>query len=375
MKIAILTLNTHNNYGNRLQNYALQEVLRKYADVVDTIWYEEDTYILNRKIWNNKLALKYILNWKDSKEYIRKYYIYECIREYNIKKFSDRYLSIKYDFKIKDKLDKEYDYFIIGSDQVWNSSIWRLSKNPGDRFLEFANKEKRISYAASFGIDKISEKDKDIYIKGLQGMKYISVREKTGANLVKKLIGKMPSVNIDPAMLLSRKDWEKIAKKPDWYKGENYILTYFLWGNNNYKNLNNIIRNLVEKKGWKVYNLLDKNVLDVYSSRVEEFIYLIKNAKLVCADSFHATVFSIIFNTPFFVLTHKGSEKVSSRLEDLLELFNFKDRFLNQEKDELLSINNIFNMSFSNVEEIIEKEKLKSIDFLECALNIKNEKE
>ena len=94
MKIAILTLNTHNNYGNRLQNYALQEVLRKYADVVDTIWYEEDTYILNRKIWNNKLALKYILNWKDSKEYIRKYYIYECIREYNIKKFSDRYLSI-----------------------------------------------------------------------------------------------------------------------------------------------------------------------------------------------------------------------------------------------------------------------------------------
>ena len=238
MKIGILTLNTHNNYGNRLQNYALKKVLLKYADVVDTIWFEKNNCLLSKKIWNAKNIIKYILNWKDIRSYLNKYYISDCIREYNIKTFSDEYIPIKYDFCIKKSLNEEYDYFIIGSDQVWNPNLWGYSNNEKDFFLNFADSNKRIAYAASFGIEKVPSNKEDLFKNGLNNMKAISVREQEGAKIVKELINKDVPVVIDPTMLLTQDEWHNMAKKPNWYNGEKYILTYFLGKSFKYKNLN-----------------------------------------------------------------------------------------------------------------------------------------
>ena len=201
MKIAILTLNTHNNYGNRLQNYALRKILLNYADIVDTIWFEKNNYLPEQKIWCAKNIIKYILNWKDAKKYLNKYYIADCIRQYNIKTFSDKYIPIRYDFCIKKNLNKEYDYFIIGSDQVWNPNLWGFSTNNSDFFLDFADKNKRIAYAASFGIKEIP-KDKERFFKtSLENMQMISVREKEGKKIVKDLINKDVSVVLDPTKI------------------------------------------------------------------------------------------------------------------------------------------------------------------------------
>ena len=165
MNLAIITLNDNNNYGNRLQNYALQIFLQKYKNNVDTIWYEEKiNFELNYKI-NLKAIIKFIINKNDYRKKIKKYYIVDKIRLYNIKKFSDKYINIKYIIKDLDRLDKEYDYFIVGSDQVWNPNFWsKKCDHANIRFLKFASKEKRIAYAASIAIPEIP-KDKEQFFK------------------------------------------------------------------------------------------------------------------------------------------------------------------------------------------------------------------
>lgn len=368
MRIGIITISEHNNYGNRLQNYALQRFLLNYADNVDTIWWCKDNYLLNKK-FSIKTAIKYLLNYKETRLYINNKYIKDCIREYNIKKFSDKYISIKYDYTINKDLSNKYDFFIVGSDQVWNTNFWMgwdsLVNTINAVFLKFLSKEKRVAYAASIAIPEIPKDKEKIFKDGLNEMKAISVREKTGADLVKNLTGREVPVVVDPTILLSKEEWQKIEMVPEWYNGEKYILTYFLG------NPSPIIKNIAKKNNWKIYNLMDKDNFDLYTSRVEEFVYLINHAQLVVTDSFHASVFSILMNTPFLVVNRqqKGMVDMTSRIDTLLELFGYQDRYIVNGKCDL-SDEEILYMDFSNVKSIQEREIERSTEYMKEALNI-----
>lgn len=368
MKVAIITINDNNNYGNRLQNYALQKYLfsKLKIEKVDTIWYDPQyTYISSINIFSWKTWIKYFINWKNQRTYLKKEYLKDNIRMYNISKFTKK-ISTRLDFKIKDNLSREYDYFITGSDQVWNPNFWSKRYNHASiRFLKFVPKEKRIAYAASIAIPEIP-KDKEKFFKdSLNEMKTISMREKAGAELVKKLTGRDVSVLVDPTILLSKEEWQKIELKPEWYSGEKYILTYFLG------NPSPVIEKIAKKNNWKIYNLMDKSNLDLYASRVEEFVYLIEHAELVATDSFHACVFSILMNTPFLVVNRKekGMADMTSRIDTLLELFGYQNRYIvNGECD--LSDDEILHMDFSNVKAIQEREIARSTAYMKKALNI-----
>lgn len=361
MKIAILTLNTHNNYGNRLQNYALQVFLSKFNCInqVNTIWFEDVSYLPDKpSCWKRKVLFKWIFN-KNKQKIYKKDYGLDCIRQYNIKKFSDKYISIKYVYRIPENLNDLYDYFVIGSDQVWAPT----PKFYKERFLSFASSEKRISYAASFGVDKLPENKKNLFKEYLSKMKSISVREKAGAKIVYELIKKDVPILVDPTMLLSKEEWRSISLKPEWYvKGSRYLLSYFL-GRANFR-----IKDIADKYNLKIINLMDKNILEFYTIRVEEFIYLIDNASLVCTDSFHGTVFSIIMKKPFLTFTRneKNIVDMMSRIDTLLELFNLKERMIIN--DEI--IKDIFNMNFDGVDDILEKEKIKALDYFYKAFNL-----
>lgn len=368
MKIGIITISEHNNYGNRLQNYALQRFLLNYVDNVDTIWWCKDNYLLNKKI-SIKMVVKYLLNYKGARSYIKNKYVKDCIREYNIKKFSDKYISIKYDYKINKDLSEIYNFFFVGSDQVWNPNFWAgwdsLVNTINAVFLKFVPKEKRIAYAASIAIPEIP-KDKEKFFKdSLNEMKAISMREKAGAELVKNLTGREVPVVVDPTILLSKEEWQKIEMVPEWYNGEKYILTYFLG------NPSPIIKNIAKKNNWKIYNLMDKNDFDLYTSRVEEFVYLIDHAQLVATDSFHACVFSILMNTPFLVVNRqqKGVADMTSRIDTLMELFGYQDRYIINSECKL-SEDEILYMDFSNVKVIQEREIRRSTEYIKKALNI-----
>ena len=357
MKKLIVTINDNNNYGNRLQNYALFRYLNiNFDNNTQSLWHKDVHLSKYTKLKN---SIKYILNWKD--------YRFYYARSNNIKKFTDKYLDIHYDDAPSSALNISYSNFIVGSDQVWNPLFWTdVEREYNTYFLRFAEEQKRVAYAASFGISELPEKYHKLFKEGLEGIPYISVREQAGAEIVKQLTGRDVPVLVDPTLLIEAEHWRTLEMQPKWYHGEKYILTYFLG------NVPPMLDKLAKEYNYKIFNLMDKNSFDLYVSRVEEFLYLIDHAELVCTDSFHACVFSILFNTPFLVVNRQqqGVADMTSRLDTLLGLFEMKDRYINFNAD-TLDKEKIFSVDYSHVKNIQQREQKRSYDFLKQAMNIK----
>lgn len=368
MRIGIITINDCDNYGNRLQNYALQRFLQQKFGEINTVWWSANSYLpITGSPYAFKNIIKYILNWKNQRGDVSKHYVKKGIREYNIKKFTDGHISIKYDYAIKDTLNSQYDYFIVGSDQVWNPFFWGNIDNYSKAyFLQFADNDKRIAYSASFGISELSRKHKKLFKKGLDGISHISVREEVGARIVKELTGRDVPVLVDPTLLLSQKEWQQISFAPEWYDGEKYILTYFLG------KVPMVLQKLANEYGYKIYNLMDKEDLNLYTSRVEEFLWLIEHAQLVCTDSFHACVFSIIFNIPFLVVNREqvGMVDMTSRLDTLMKLFGYQDRFVDFNTFDI-DFSKVMIMDFSKVVDVQDRERERSLSFFKQAMSIR----
>lgn len=367
MKIGIITLNGNRNYGNKLQNYALQKFLKGLSDKidVDTIWYTKDNYILNKKVMTLRNLRRFIFNRHNYRRYfLKNIYANDVVREYNIKKFNDKFISTIYDYEIKPDLNERYDYFIAGSDQIWNFNYLNLD----NEFLQFADKNKRIAYAASFGLNKVIDKYKNIVKEGVNNIKFVSVREYAGAKIIKELTGRDVPVVIDPTLLLPKSEWMKLMEKPVWFKDEKYLLMFFL--DEAPAPVKKLIVNIAEKYKLKIINLTDKENVDYYSSPPSEFLYLINNAEIVITDSFHASVFSILTKRPFVSCT-KGGEgmNIDSRINTLLAMFNLEDRKVS--KDNNYEIANPMEIEFPDVEAILDRERQRSKEFLCKALNIK----
>lgn len=315
-KVGILTINDDGNYGNRLQNYAVQEIFKKQDCIVETINNQENIVginVIKRKIKN---IIKKIINLKKFKRY-------NCFINFNKNiKYSKKFIDKD---KIVQDLKDKYDYFFTGSDQVWNPTFGRMSDID---FLTFAPKEKRNSISASFGISQIPDEMKDYYKERLSELNHISVREDRGKEIVEELTGRTDvEVLVDPTMLLTAEEWDKVAKKPERLKTDKYILNYFLGELSNERKKE--IDRIAKENGCEVINILDKNS-PFYQTGPSEFLYLEKNAFLICTDSFHSCVFAILYNRPFIAFTREDKEVcMNSRLETLLSKFRLEDRYYN----------------------------------------------
>ena len=147
----------------------------------------------------------------------------------NLKEFTCEYIAENKNGisigNIPDSLNKEYDFFVTGSDQVWNPNFG--FGNEID-FLEFADEYKRISFAASFGISVVPEEHSEKFKRRLNNMRKISVREDAGAEIVKKLTGRDAIVLPDPTLLIEKKRWEIIMSSHKYKPTSKYILTYLI---------------------------------------------------------------------------------------------------------------------------------------------------
>ena len=314
-KIGIITLTGYFNYGNILQNYALQTFLNKLSkeQIVTTIWFKNTNLKISKRVLLN---IKKTFNINGFGSFINKLiHFQKAVRDYNFKNFHNKYINFVYE-KTKTELNDKYDYFVVGSDQVWNP-YWL---NDLTEFLQFADRNKRISYAASFGVSEINSEKVELVRKGLEGIDFISVREQAGAKIVKDLTGKDAQVVIDPTLLLTDKDWEEIMECPAWYYDEKYILVYFLGVLPD--KIKSDIRILSEKYKLKIIDLMDKENIEYYTSSPGEFLYLIKNCSIMYTDSFHGTVFSILNRKPFVTCSKVSSMNMDSRIDTLLSMFN-----------------------------------------------------
>lgn len=351
-KVGIITINDNDNYGNRLQNYATQTFLSKLNFECITI--------RNKPLLNKKK--NYIL--RNIKSFIFKNKHNENrVREELFKKFNEKINFSKETFNwFNLKWLKDYDYFITGSDQVWNPNFGRLREVD---LLEFVESKKRVSFSASFGISILPEQYRKNLEKNLKDYKAISVREKVGKEIIEDVVGRTDvEVLVDPTMLLSAEEWDKVSKKPEQLKTERYILNYFLGELSEERKKE--IQRIANENNCEVINILDKNS-PFYETGPSEFLYLEKNAFLICTDSFHSSVFAILYNKPFIVFDREDShENMNSRLETLLSKFKLENRWYKGHiTDELLKVD------YTEAYKILDTERKKSEDFLKRALDLK----
>lgn len=342
--VGILTFTYGDNFGQRLQNLAMQEYLKKYFENVYTIRQTEKKIGLIRQA---KIFAKRILNGSYSAQERRKE---------NFKVFNNEYLNF-YDWPIdennlKSFPEEGFDYFVCGSDQIWSPYSDDVNST---FFLTFTAPSKRIALSPSLSADSIPEGKKAEFKSYLNGFEFISTREYTGSDLVFELTGNKAETLIDPTLMFDIEFWKKYEKKPRISASNKYALCYFLGEPGQMMD----IYNECNREGLSVVDILnDKSYISCGPS---EFIYLIHNADKVYTDSYHGTIFSIIFNKPFVLCKRKGAcIDMNSRFDTLF-------RKLNIELDKETDMSIYASIDQEHVNSRINKERKKfEAFFIKC---------
>ncbi len=364
MRIACLTFHNSSNYGSALQAYALQETVLSLGHgytIIDYSTPEKSKFdsLLGRN--KEMSSLGYAV-----KIFSLPYNLY---KKNKFSKFRKNHLNIsnKKSLTIDDleKLNDEFDYFICGSDQIWNAHMVRF--DPA-YFLSFVkNPNRKIAYAASFGISNPPENELSFYKKHLDSFNKISVRERTGAQIVFDATGKQSSVVLDPSLLLDKEKWAQIAENSRRVKHP-YILTYCFSPK---KNLQSFVHKLSKETGLPVIRI-STQMLDMILKKAYaipspiDFIRLFLDASYIVTNSFHGTAFSTNLNKNFFsVVEGNKSTRTNSRIFDFLDLVQLKERIIYKDQEGPLPLNPL---DFKNTNNILDEERRKSIEFLRSSI-------
>ena len=353
-KAGIITLYGLYNHGNRLQNLAIQKLL-------------EDNGIECETIVCRKSRIKEIV--RTGIHFVKsKTGTPESIRYMNFYNFTKKYTHLRFLYEktghIPFSISKEYNYFLVGSDQVWNPEIRQNERD--NFFLRFAKRDQRICISPSIAVNEIEPKYRREYIQGLNGFRYLSSREEVGAKIINDIVGRTAEVLVDPTMVLTKAEWHEYCsplKVPE----EKYVLQLFLEPLSKERKLK--IQKMADQLGATVLDITDpKSAGEYYSVAPDGFIQLIENAVLVCTDSFHAAAFSINLNTPFYVFKRESSlessNRMYSRLETILSKFKLMDR-----TEENYDIKGMMKCNFEQTNEILKVERKKFKEYLNRCLN------
>lgn len=367
---AILTLTGYFNYGNVIQRYAMQEFLRQnghnFVSYVDPYSAPKDMYSIGRKrrIKTPLRAVKRALRSQKPYWYTPPYReIYpESYRVENIINFVNKNIWIKpYDPR------DTYKKYIVGSDQVWRN-WWGNKGILGYYFLDFIKNRdvKKIAYAASFGKDTIEEvmsKEDIEYVKPyIQDFQSISVREKAGVNIIKKIwdVAQVEEV-IDPTLLLRAEDYSRLID--DSYVRNQEIKPIFTYILDETPELNNFIEIIQNARHQGVTKIRahDGTENDILPP-VELWLKGFRDAELVITNSFHGMMFSIINNTNFIIIGRKDGGL--SRISDFLSEYDLEDRFVDEEKLNQFKFRNLKKINWESVNKRLNKRRQQSGSWL-----------
>lgn len=363
------------NYGSILQSFALCTMIQKMGYQCEFIWVNNNTFkyynIRPQKVlgvFRNVLlhpsllprvvrSVISIITKQSSTEFTIK-------SKEKFAEFKKDYLNINlYSYKDLKNDENKYKCFVCGSDQIWNSYEYYMDPM---YFLRFTNINKRVAYAPSFGENDVSYYNKKIIQKYISEFKSLSVREKSGSDICKRLIDKDVDVVLDPTLLLTSKEWESVLNIND--VEDEYCFVYFLSTPTDValKAINEI------RKRYKIKTV--PYMFECYESdeRVDagpkEFIELIKNAKLILTDSFHGTIFSINFNKQFIAFDrnyNQGSNQ-SCRVTDIFDALQLRERFVTNENE----LSAVFDkkIEYVDVNQRLDDLREKSKKYLEDSL-------
>jgi hypothetical protein len=378
MKIGILTQPLHNNYGGILQNYALQKTLKDMGHEVWTI--DRDFYSPGYRKYASiikRLLLKPINRnapirvWPTNKEE-------EIIRQH-IKTFiknniqtTEKITSTKQLIRLHQKY--AFDAYIVGSDQVWRP---RYSPCLTNYFLDFVESErnvKKIAYAASFGVDdwEFTEEQTRECARLAKQFDAISVREDSAVELCKKYLNVDAVHLLDPTLLLNKEDYLALINSVNTTPSNGDLFVYIL---DKDEKKTHIVNEVAKQKNLTPFELLPKQFLiETNKNEIEKCIYppieqwlrSFSDAKFIITDSFHGTIFSIIFEKSFIVIGNK--KRGISRFNSLLDLLNLRQRKI----DEVENIDSSIlkgKIDDDRIDSLINHLRKKSILFLSKSLS------
>lgn len=316
-KVGILTFHTALNYGAFLQTFALQHFLSRLNIHNEIINYRcpfidknySPFFISDGKIIN--AVTRGILFGRTIR-----------IKRRNFNKFIAQYLDMTQPYYSSEEIEQDrnkYSFFVSGSDQVWSPIAAGFDPV---YFLPFANDNQKYSYAASIGTDKLSDEQLDEYRKRLKGFQFLSVRE----NSAQKILAGLDSdrevfVHADPTLLLGRENWDQLCGEIPDHIPSDYLLLF-----NVEKPIWDVYfaKKIANERGLKVVYInertikKDKDIIYLEGLSPDVFLRLFANAKIVVTNSFHGTVFSIIFQKEFYVEIENKKQR-NVRIEDLLK--------------------------------------------------------
>ena len=356
MKTATITFQNTNNFGAALQCFALQQSIKSLGAENEVLNYTSPYLNHPHKlsVLKDKGFVRYLLG-----------VFYSLLRSPRNKKFREFRKNLRMSKPLHENsiktIEKDYDLFITGSDQVWNGSLVGYDDS---YFLGFVkDQNKKASYAASFGFLKIPENLEEKYKSLLAGYKYYNVRETSGVCIIKKLFDIDASLTVDPTLLLRRENWEKVMNLPSGKKL--YILVYQISPSSK---LIEVVKRLKAETGYEVIAVpFIMGGYFGYKSKFSigpaEWLGLFYNASYVVTDSFHGTAFSMIFNKKVWCCVPKTESRITSFL-DLLGLSNrviYNDA--NVPEDLTAAI------SFDNVNTVLTQIRNKGIDTIRLMLD------
>lgn len=373
LKAGIITFHRATNYGAVLQAYALQTILLHFnidaeiidnrSDRVDSLYSNTRPSISNK---NGKITIQSIKSFVSKtikhKENKLKRIIFDT--------FINEYLHTSHMFYSDDDLQKEenkYDFFICGSDQIWNLDI---TNNNGIYFLNFTSSNKKNSYAASLGSICIPECKAEIYQKYLCDFQYLSVREQSSIATINRIYPGEVTCVLDPTLLLSCSLWKNCCKPVNFKKSDRFILFYELYDLKN-SSLHNFVIELSKATGFYIVHIGKNKRFKYKNNRIDyipspdQWIWLFMNAAYIVTNSFHGTVFSINFHKNFFTgLLIPDKRPANIRINDLLDSLELSDRKIdynhNFAMDDLLSQK----INWTSVDRKINEMKEDSLRFL-----------
>lgn len=327
MRIKTITCHNVYNLGASLQAYALAAYLQGQGHEVQIIDYQP--------LYLRHYRLTGVPNPRYDKPFLREAYqiakfpgrLYDRLtskRKKAFDRFTAEYLPVTQtsysDVTALRATPPEADLYIAGSDQIWNP-LFRNGKDPAF-FLDFVPEGKRrISYAASFAVEKLEKQDADRMKPWLEQLDAVAVRESSGVALLADMGIKGVQV-VDPVFLLPKAAWEQLAIQPAM---QDYILVYDF---DNSPKIKEIAQAISRQTGKKIVSLFPVEWADAVWANAGpcDFLGAVQNAGLVLSNSFHATAFSLIFQKDFYVVNR--TEGINARMKDLVGDLGLSDRLI-----------------------------------------------
>ena len=377
MKIGILTLPLHTNYGGILQAYALQQVLQGMGHEAMVLDEEKQFHFsLKRRIeMYVKGKVKRLLQGKNTIIYSPEYYkqLWAARTRYT-GQFVSEHIVRRVVKDVSEISEGEFDAFVVGSDQIWRARYAQPFPGVGNAFLLFSKgwDIKRISYAASFGTDHWEYNKSDTVNCSMMAQAFdaISVREASGIMLCREYLGVDAQQNIDPTLLLDADDYVKLVKR-NTPQSPGTLMCYAL---DQGKEVEDIVSCIAKEKMLTPFyaNSQTENHRLTLEERVqppvEQWLQGFRDAEFIVTDSFHACIFSILYRKPFVVIGNKC--RGMTRFESLLQIFGLEGRLVSSYEDYKQKVEELLQpIDYEPVYRILAEKRGEAIKFLEEALS------